>query len=487
MPNRNWLPQSLAKPNFLPSLGKPFDTAALKMRPSRPPSVLIERLMMLTAPSTESQSHHFERYTDRVNLGALAELFPPEEVRAVLRSTGRESKRRRDLPAELMVYFVIGMALMFDEAYQEVLRRLLEGLKCCEALFPSEPPAGLLPSELRAWRVRQEVRTSGKSALYNGRLRLGEEPVKQLFETLAVPLADEGAVGCWYKGLRLTGFDGTTLNVWDHAENAEAFGYPSASRGQTAFPQVRLLTLVELGTHATLAAAFDGVRKASERALVAEVLNRLDATMLNLCDRGFYSAHLFNQAADTGAQLLWRVKAGLQFKCVQVLPDGSWLADLPRAKDKLTGQTWPRRRVRIIEYRFDGLSDTEPVYRLMTTLLDPKVNSAQELAALYHQRWEHESTFDEIKAHLLGVRPILRSRRPGLIRQEIWAILLAHYAIRALMQKAAHQSHLDPDQLSFIHTLRVVRRKLTSFAVFPPTDVVATTAAGSGRNLGGTC
>lgn len=421
---------------------------------------------------SEIQDATLEHFSERLTLGALSGIIPVRLVRDILAETERESARRRSLPAELMVYFVIAMSLLFEDEYGEVLRQLAEGAKGWPELYPTEPPPGLKPFELRAWEARQHVKIAQKSSIHKARVRLGVEPVSRLFEEVARPLAAEGHPGCWFRELRLVSFDGTTLDVYDSPENAEAFGYPGASRGSSAFPQVRLVTLVELGTHANIAAALDGVRVASEKALSRRLISALGPGMLHLADRNFFGYRFFCDVADTGAHILWRLKTGRDLELVRVLDDGSWLAHIyPSAQKKK--QKKQARLVRIIDYHLPGIPGTEPAYRLITTLLDPQEAPARQLATLYHERWDHEGTFDELKSHLLSSRPILRSRSPDLVRQEIWGLLLAHYAVRALMYQAAEQALLDPDHLSFMHALRVIRRRLPAFVVFPPSEVAA--------------
>jgi hypothetical protein len=224
-----------------------------------------------------------------------------------------------------------------------------------------------------------------------------------------------------------------------------------------------MLALMESGTHAIFAAAI-GRYDTSEVALAPALLERLRPGMLCLADRGFVGLELWQAARAPGADLLWRVKSNQKFPCHRRLPDGSSLS-------RLRPPSGPHRRqravvVRLIEYRLDGVPDAEPLYRLITTLLDPESAPAAELAALYHERWEQEGAFAELKVTLPGGQLMLRSRRADLAEQELYALLLVHLALRGLMVEASRNAACDPDTLSFIHTVRVVRRHLPFHAAF---------------------
>jgi hypothetical protein len=254
--------------------------------------------------------------------------------------------------------------------------------------------------------------------------------------------------------------------VADTAENGAAFGRPGASRGESAFPQLRFVALVENGTHVLFGARLGGFGD-GETTLAHDALPTLQPGMLCLADRQFFGHALWQEAAATGADLLWRVKRNLRLPREARLADGSYLTTIyPSEKDR-------RHRaggvgVRAVEYRLEGIADAEPLYRLVTTILDPAAAPAAELAALYHERWEIEGALDELKTHLRGARMVLRSKTPELVRQEFWGLLLAHFAVRGLMHEAALRADEDPDRLSFLHAVRVVRRKLPLFAALPP-------------------
>jgi hypothetical protein len=232
---------------------------------------------------------------------------------------------------------------------------------------------------------------------------------------------------------------------------------------------MRFVCLAEIGTR-VLFGAQSGPSDVGERTLAAQVVARLEPGMLCLADRGFYGAALWRSAQATGAELLWRVSLQVSLPCHQRLADGSYLSEVyPSPSHRLHKKDG--LRVRVVDYCLDGIEGSEPIYRLLTTLLDPEQAPAQELAALYHERWEIETAFDELKTHLRGGRVLLRSKTPDLVYQEFYGLLLTHFAIRSLLHEAAARANLDPDELSFVHAVRVVRRKLPGGLSLPPSGV----------------
>jgi len=334
--------------------------------------------------------------------------------------------------------------LFSGQAYEEAARLLTEGLAWA-----------------RRWRGAWQVPTT--KAITRARERLGPEVLQRLFVEVARPLATERTVGSWYRGLRVLAIDGTTLDVPDTAANAAAFGRPSTHRGErTAFPQVRVLGLAECGTHAIIAAVL-GPLAVGETTLAPGLFGRLGAGMLLLADRGFIGFDLWRAAATTGAQLVWRAKTNQVLPVDRQLADGSYLSRIYAARDQHTKRD--PIVVRVVEYTLGtdpGRPQRPAPYRLLTTITDPVKAPATELAALYHQRWEFETALDELKTHQRGPGVVLRSRSPELVTQEIWGMLLVHHAIRVLMHQAATDGGLDPDRLSFVRSLRVVRRQTAS-------------------------
>ena len=388
------------------------------------------------------------RITDYMSLGVITKTFPLERVRAVLAATGKTSLRERDLPAHVVVYYAIALALYMQSSYREVLRCLLEGLQ-----WLTNPALTLL-------------QVAGSSGISQARTRVGWEPLRQLHDEVVKPIAVAATRGAWYRQWRLVSVDGSTMDVADEQANDKAFGRPGSSRGSSAYPQFRFVCLVESGTHVLFGTRMSPYAT-GENTLAKEVLGALDGGMLCLADRGFFGYEMWRQALATKAALLWRIKKNAVLACDERLADGSYLSRIyPCEKDR-RGQT-NAIRVRVIEYRLEGVTDAEPIYRLITSMLEPQQGPAQELAALYHERWEIETAFDELKTHLRGARIVLRSKTPDLVRQEFYGLLMAHFAVRALMHEAALTANEDPDRLSFIHAVRVVRRKLAAFNAIPP-------------------
>lgn len=388
------------------------------------------------------------RVTDYISLGVVANAFPVNTIHTVLKVTGKASVRERDLPAHVVVYFVIALALYMQSSTREVLRCLLEGLQWL--LGPSAT-----------------IKVAGKSGISQARTRLGWEPMRQLHDEVVKPIATPATRGAWYRGWRVVSIDGSTLDVADEPANVEAFGRPGSSKGTSAFPQIRFVSLVENGTHVLFGTKMAGY-KTSEIALAKAVLPLLQPGMLCLADRNFFGAALWDQARATGADLLWRVKTTqLRLPCEKRLPDGSYLSCI-YLSDKDRRRKTNGIKVRVIDYELKDVEGSEPLYRLVTTILDHEQAPAEELAALYHERWEIETALDELKTHLRGASIVLRSRTPDLVRQEFYGLMMAHFATRGLMHEAALKADVDPDCLSFLHAVRVVRRKIGSFAAVPP-------------------
>ena len=387
-----------------------------------------------------------------ISAGVLASVCPRALIDEVLAKTGKASQRERLLPAPAVVYYVMALALWREAPLQEVMRVVCEGLQWL---------GGGKTGAVQA----------SKSAISQARTRLGSDVMKQLADRVLRPLARAGAPGGWYRGWRLMAVDGSCMDVADESANAEHFGYPGASRGQSAFPQARVLGLVECGTHVVVGASI-APYKSSEVAMAAELLPpKLNDEMLVMADRNFYSFKLWQKASASRARLLWRVKSNLLLPVQQELADGSYLSSVFDSQDpaRQNGQT-----VRVIDYTLkDSATPSQSSYRLLTNILEPQAAPALELAALYHERWEIESVFDEFKTHMRSASTVLRSKTPELVQQELWGLLLAHFAIRQLMEQAACTQGLDPDRLSFTNALRVIKRKMPQAAALPPCAVAS--------------
>lgn len=387
------------------------------------------------------------RITDYISLGVISKTFPLAKVNEILAKTGKASKRQRDLPAHVVVYYVIAIALYMQASYREVLRCMLEGIQ-----WLKDPGT--------------KVNVAGKSGISQARTRLGCGPVRELHDEVVKPVGQRKTRGAWYRRWRLVSLDGSTMDVADTKENNEAFGRPGASRGKSAYPQIRLVSLVENGTHVLFGTEM-GKYQTGESTLAKKTIRNLHRGMLCLADRNFFGFKLWQQAHETKADLLWRVKKNLLLPRDKRLSDGSFLSRIY--------PSWSDRRkdinavvVRVIEYKLKGVSGAEPFYRLLTTILDPDNAPAKELAALYHERWEIETALNELKTHLRGPRIVLRSKTPNLVKQEFYGFMMAHFAIRGLMHEAALKDDVDPDDLSFLHAVRVIKRKLPHFVSIPP-------------------
>jgi hypothetical protein len=305
------------------------------------------------------------RLPDRIAIGVLTRTFPPELVDRVVTRTGRGEQRQRLLPARVVVYYTLAMCLFAQVGYEEVMRLLVEGLAWA-----------------RRWQGSWQV--PDKSSIARARARLGPAPLRELFVEVARPLATRKTKGAWYRGWRLMALDGTTLDVPDTPANEAAFGRPTGGRGHGAFPQVRLVGLVECGTHAVVDAAIGGLHL-GERSLAPSLARSLGPGMLLLVDQGLCSLELWRTFQATGAELVWRCPQDVTLPVLAVFADGSWASELGASHPK-----GKRVAVRVIDYRLDdpGRPGEPAGYRLITTILDPERAPAAELAALYPQRWD---------------------------------------------------------------------------------------------------
>lgn len=382
-----------------------------------------------------------------LSVGTVMTALPRERVDAALEETGTASVRNRLLPAPVVFYLVVMLAMFAEASVRENLRILLE------------------PLRRRFGRQKVTVPTGG--AITKARKRLGPAPFTALFEALARPLGKAKTPGCFWKGYRVVAADATSVETQDTEANRRRFGRHVNQHGPAGYPQIKLAVLVECGTRVPLGCAWGGA-DAYELAIFDPLREKVAKDMLFLADRGYYSFERWQDCAKRAGALLWRVKKNMVLQPIRRFADGSYLAEV-RPSFRLVRQGLSRQEesalVRVVEYRPVFVDGTEgEMVRLLTTLLEPQGASAEQLARLYTDRWEIETGFDELKTHLRGPDRVLRSQVPELVEQELYGFLLAYYAVRATMAEAARRAACPPSELSFIHAVRVVRRRVS----FPP-------------------
>ncbi|MEY9991265.1 hypothetical protein ABIE67_009620 [Streptomyces sp. V4I8] len=373
--------------------------------------------------------HPWVGLSDRVRLGLLTRWVTPALVDEVLGGCRKRDRRPGALPAGFTVYFTLALALFHQDSYDDVAENLTGAI------------AGMgehIPNRASFTRARE---------------RLGPEVLEMLFRRLAGPLAPPGLAGSFWRGMRLAAVDGFLLDVPDNEANRHAFGGPKDSRGKPGgFPQVRVVTLTETGTHAAIDARVGGFN-GGERDLAVAMAASADG-MLVIMDRGFPGVELWKAYTTAGAHLLLRARSCVARRPVQRLPDGTYLARMNLGGQK--GAHPGGVLVRVIEYRVDG----GEVIRLLTDLFDTDTYPADELAALYHERWEAESSYRQLKTFQRGRQEVLRSADPALVRQEVWAHLIVHYCLTGIIMRLADGHGIDPDRISFVKVLKHARRSV---------------------------
>jgi hypothetical protein len=396
------------------------------------------------------------RLSDYLSASLLARAFSAELVHEVLDEHGCNSKRIRSFPAVAGVYYCMALSLYPEAAYEEVFAVVAQGL---------------------AWAAgAAEPGRVSKSSISQARRKIGVKPLATLMQRACVPLAVQAThPEAFYAGLRLVALDGSTFEVPDEADNAQQFGYPGARNGHAGYPHAQCAVLVECATHAILDANM-GAYRDSEWEVCKPLLRSLTPDMLCLADRGFKAYEYWRQARDTGAQLLWRCRSDRQLPVHKSLSDGSYLSVIyPPGKGRRAAAA-EAIVVRVIDYALPGMPQALPRYRLLTTLLDPVIAPAMELAALYHERWQIEAVFDELKTHLLQRRRVLRSKTAELVRQEFYGWVLAHYAVRWLMHQGASAHRIRHADLSFASHVQLLRRAQPRSGAFPPSARAAAKA-----------
>lgn len=388
------------------------------------------------------------RLADYLSASLLARVIPPDAVHAALDAHGCNSQRLRSFPAVVGVYYCMALSLYPEAAYEEVFAVVAQGL---------------------AWAAgAAEAPRVAKSSISGVRSKIGAAPLRDLVQRCCVPMADPLIhPEAFYGGLRLVAIDGSNFELPDEADNVDHFGRPGGRTGVAGYPQAQCAVLAECTTHAILGANV-GPYRASEWEVCQPLMACLMPGMLCLADRGFNGYEHWRQAQASGAQLLWRCTANRQLPVHELLDDGSFISAIYP-----TGVSRDEAReraivVRVIEYALPKLDDGEPRYRLLTTLLDPHAAPALELAALYHQRWQIEGVFDELKTHLRQSRRVLRSKTAELVRQEFYGWVLAHYAVRWLLHQGATRHRIPHEDLSFTGHVQLLRRAQPRSGAFPP-------------------
>jgi hypothetical protein len=386
---------------------------------------------------------------DRPLLEALEAAIPDELVAEAIEATGTRERRRRRLPTHLVVTLVVAMGLWASESMRHVLAEVVAGWR--------EGPG----CDQAGWHL------PSTAAIVQARQRAGARLLRELFHAVARPIATARTRGAFLGGLRSMAIDGTTVDVADTPENDRAFGRPTTKRGNGAFPQIRILALIETGTHVICDAVIRPYHT-GEVPTALRLLRSVGPGMLLLWDRGFHSYEMVRTTLKHEAHFLGRTKRNIVLRPTEILADGSFLAHIypsPTARQRDEQGI----ELRVIEYALDTPAGPgREKYRLITSLLDERAFPAGVLAATYHERWEIETALDEVKVHQWAHPRPLRSKHPREVVQEVYGLLLAHLAIRTVMHQAALRESIDPDRLSFTGALRVLRRAIPRAQRTPP-------------------
>src|SRR6266851_3238138 len=377
-----------------------------------------------------------DKMSQQVRLRMVEEVYPPELLEACVQQCPKRQQKRRRLrhfTALSVVWFLLAMVLWSRLAQGRVWDKLTHWLQDRSPEQPEEP--------------------AGPSALSYQRAILGVEPLQWLFEQGTHLLCAPETEGAWYRGYRLMALDGSLFNVPDTEANAAAFGRSCNQYGKGAYPQARAVMLTECGSHATVGLHLGDYDEAEIHGAYA-LLPKLSRGMFVMYDANVFGGAYLEALNAKGVRALFALPSTVGLERVRNLPDGSYLARLTpqrRAVYPMQRAVW----LRVIEYQItdERLGEPGRVYRLGTTWLNPRTAPAKELLVLYHERWEIEIVVDEIKTHLRVQQKVLRSHTPEGVRQELYALFLVHFAIRALMYRSALQAELDPDRLSFTEAI----------------------------------
>src|SRR6266849_3187647 len=402
-----------------------------------------------------------DRLADRIGIGVLAKVFPPELVDRVVDEAGVREQRTRTLPSRVVVYYLLAMVLFFQSGYGEEWNKLVAGLDWA-----------------RRFRERLELgMQASAAAITYARQRLGWQVMERLLGETAGPLAGQDQRSAFVAGMRLVAVDGMCLDLPDNQENGAEFGYPGNDGGRGPFPQIRVVGLGECGTRAVLGAATSGLGT-GEQPLARQLLARLVPGDLLLADRNFLSHGLLAELLAAGVHVLWRAKSDVDLPVLEVLPDGTWLSRIadPAASRRMrrkgaAGDDIPGITVRVSEYSVasEGGSETSETFTLGTDLIDSALLTPGQAAGAYASRWQLETCFDELETSIRGgAAVVLRSRSSAVIRQEIYAMLCCYQAIRTLISHAADDAGIDPARISFTRARDGIRSRISDSGCFSP-------------------
>ena len=369
----------------------------------------------------------------------------PQWIEGALAATGTATIRKRRLPAEQVVWVVLGMALFRDQSISEVVSKL-------DLALPERPGTSV-----------------SKGSIAEARARLGSEPMKWLFETSAAKWSTEAATEAKWRGLAVYGVDGSSLRVPDSAENRATFGGQSGREGtESGYPLVRIVTLMALRSHVLRGVVVSPYAKTSEVTESAPLFKLLTDNTLTIVDKAYLGASVLIGIERGGPERHWLTRAlkSTAYVVIERLAVGDELVEMnvsteARRKDPTLPQTW---RARAIRYQMPGFAPSV----LLTSLLDRKKYPAREIVALYHERWELELGYDEMKTHMLNREEAIRSRTPEGVRQELWGLFLAYNMVRLEMARVAVEAKTEPTRISFIESLRLIRSAWEWLSVASP-------------------
>jgi len=396
-------------------------------------------------PRHKMNAYDVSELMNEMSCAGLLKEIPIDIVNQELEACGVQSERNRCLPAASLIYLVAMMALNSNVSISENLRVLLEPLR-------------------RILGIRNS-KIVGGPAISQARQKIGATAFRQVFEKVCKVRSSSDVKDCFWRNYRLVAVDGTVLSLQDTKANEAFFGKHVNQYGAMNYPQLRAVTLMECGSKIFFEANI-GRSEQSEQALFEPLVKQIESNMLLLADRLYYGFDLWRRCASRGGALVWRVKKSLNIKKNKDLGDGSFLGEVKPGWELIAKGIYKRRDrelVRVIDYKpiFEGGNEGEPV-RLLTNILDANI-PAEEIAALYPARWTIEEGYSELKSQIHGDRKTLRSQLPELVLQEFYGFLLAHFATRVMMLEAAKQNNISPHELSFSHSVSVIRRKMSFF------------------------